>query len=1228
MAENSRGLSLGMQGEKSNVAKASGESRLWAPNEVNATRSTTNEPRSTNHVEDNPSKKEETLPGTNAASRLSRVSQRSQKPKKSGGFLLQGTVAESNTAEENAPQRKRNSRRLLQSIRPKSSRAQEKSNSATSRDGLGITADQDGREGSTASPQKSELNVKKTRDASREAPAPEELDRPDRSSLDAESAQIVDMALRVSQSRRLASQRLVSQQLPPRLSPLPDTSGVSSLRQHLLQQRKMSRTGSPRPDRVTPRNASGLRHAFESFDVTATDGGYRYHVSQSTLARVQKAKEYIELMAQYRRLLEHVPPLRANGSHPPPTATSMRSSPRSSAYNTLGRQYNPLQYIRNRKVRARERQAIDGEAQGFKDVAQVTSWIDEIDLTSHTSLEPSVASEITPPLPVYHQAEMASADVFTASTSSNASAKPNRPRVDWIVEPADMIADVYWLEQGSNKLLIEDRQWSRLYPRGSDLEVSLRHMSSPQNGPAATVTSRPGTREHAEELVQEKTPDSNPPKVEAEPSPDHPRDRSRLRPRGMHHRHHSSLHSNHDFFRLARGSASDLSDSDNDYRDTRFRSGTITTSSKDILAKQMMEMIAKEEKETTSKPPRPEASRYPPVSYRTPEKVKDPGSKPPSRLHSRQNSFNNATSDREENSGARVQEPHSSLRNRRPRRPRLDVPSGGDRPSLEVERTAPNSPEAVPSRDSYLDISPMPSRGGSPTRNPFSKVKQIFKDPAKERYSINIDEKFREIDVDADLSRWTSDPFNAPSEKRSTSLERQLSTSSNGRPAAGRIPPDAGLGHRRLPSVKVKGDEGAGIRGLLRGPGARIDTVLRTGVSKLGDIIWKKELDLPEAVLSEESSSSDSEGETRGRKGTWPRGSHDESVDVARSYLNQMPEFHHTGRPSDATRTKTSDPVNDMRGSRRLSFQSGGFSDATTQQASQNNKSHLSPDEQSDLSDGPGTGQRARAQAKRLTAMLAVPPSFSTSRHYSSMSRQSDPWSVTVRSRSPEQHAPVSRREIARLRALLLSSGVMAMEIARRANHARPLPLEKKAKLNADGSEDEGDVVGINWRDISDLAEDKAALASQVVAPADMFTCAGTVLNDSIQASTDRWQTSADKFTNETSAGLHADLEALRVRLGADLLSMARAAADDADETNRAVTQTQRFQVKQVVDVIEKMLRRRRRRFRWVRRGLWLGVEWVLVGFMWYVWFVVMMLRAVLGIGTGTIKAVRWLLWL
>jgi hypothetical protein len=47
-----------------------------------------------------------------------------------------------------------------------------------------------------------------------------------------------------------------------------------------------------------------------------------------------------------------------------------------------------------------------------------------------------------------------------------------------------------------------------------------------------------------------------------------------------------------------------------------------------------------------------------------------------------------------------------------------------------------------------------------------------------------------------------------------------------------------------------------------------------------------------------------------------------------------------------------------------------------------------------------------------------------------------------------------------------------------------------------------------------------------------------------------------------------------------------------------------------------------------MRRGMWLGVEWVLVGFMWYVWFVVTILRLVLGAGKAAWTGVRWLLWL
>ncbi|KAG6026275.1 hypothetical protein E4U41_001288, partial [Claviceps citrina] len=89
-----------------------------------------------------------------------------------------------------------------------------------------------------------------------------------------------------------------------------------------------------------------------------------------------------------------------------------------------------------------------------------------------------------------------------------------------------------------------------------------------------------------------------------------------------------------------------------------------------------------------------------------------------------------------------------------------------------------------------------------------------------------------------------------------------------------------------------------------------------------------------------------------------------------------------------------------------------------------------------------------------------------------------------------------------------------------------------------------------------------------------------------------------------------------------------RRAGDLADETSRDLALGQPLRVKAVVDTMSKMLRRRRRRLRWVRRAVWLTVEWLLVGLMWYVWAMVMILRVLLGMGRGVVGSVRWLLWL
>ena len=39
-------------------------------------------------------------------------------------------------------------------------------------------------------------------------------------------------------------------------------------------------------------------------------------------------------------------------------------------------------------------------------------------------------------------------------------------------------------------------------------------------------------------------------------------------------------------------------------------------------------------------------------------------------------------------------------------------------------------------------------------------------------------------------------------------------------------------------------------------------------------------------------------------------------------------------------------------------------------------------------------------------------------------------------------------------------------------------------------------------------------------------------------------------------------------------------------------------------------------------------VEWALVGVMWWLWFMVVLVRVVMGVGKGAVAAVRWLFWL
>ena len=207
---------------------------------------------------------------------------------------------------------------------------------------------------------------------------------------------------------------------------------------------------------------------------------------------------------------------------------------------------------------------------------------------------------------------------------------------------------------------------------------------------------------------------------------------------------------------------------------------------------------------------------------------------------------------------------------------------------------------------------------------------------------------------------------------------------------------------------------------------------------------------------------------------------------------------------------------------------------------------------------------------------------------------------------------------------MLLTLGIHAMEIERRAQTPRLFTSPKTSSSDVHGAD-------FAWADVVALHPDpavRADLLTRPVAQTELYALAARVLDESIQASARRWQTASTRFLTQTAPALVTRVEALRTKVAGELTDMARAAADEADEVSRDLVSGQRLKVKRVEDVIEKMLRRRRRRFRWVRRAGWLAVEWVLVGFMWYVWFVVMLARILLGVAKAVGRVVRWLLWL
>lgn len=1277
--------------------------------------------------------------------RLSRLGHRSHRNRNSGAFLLSHAPVEppvvyNGSASAGGIRVDKNRDRKGKAPAHVSGQAHSRQNSGL---GLGVSGT-----GSPLSEVISSDAIGKESSPS-ETPGETAADTPSRTgsqevqkSLDADSAQIVNLALNLSESRRLASRRNVSTSSPKLLSAsFTEGRAAGSLKQHFQQQRRISRNISPRGERsaTSPRipypgqrTSSPLRPAFQ----IEPENGFQYQFSQSTLARARKAKESIELMAEYRRLLQFVPPLKpqtparvnTNGSESAlssPTQagfTFTRTSTSGETTLPLGRQYNPLQYIRNRKVRARERRAIDGDVQGFGDLEKVSTWVDEVAKKSMSDDYHDIDRVSLPPFPGFFDQ-----DSYTNPTSPGKApvARIKRPRLDWLTTAPDMLADAYWLEQDAHKRTIEDRYGHKIFPPESRAGSLRKQEDQVQKPSPESEWAREGSDSGLK--LDTKLPKFH--SVRSDSDRHHDIFRGRRRQKlyevtriGHGHPHHASGHDHHLLPSRSRSSSSSSS-SDSDGRSPRRRGRSDTMDSedrgKDILEKQMMEMLAKEEANNQDAPRDVEGQQILNLIEASKPALRNGYGHDHQRRHSVHPELR-SSGDARQDSGKYASDTST------PPRQSLEVPRTHGRRSLEdylrrspelsAYRLGKSATGPVPG-SSPSEISLQNGRHPSPTRKPLSHVRSkisiSFRDRSREHRRA---ESFTNVRRSSEIvpSIETTD-----SEKRSSSPSKMLE--------ARKTNESAKSSWKARPKRKPESDETSGLRGLFRSGRSNLEDALRSPVSKVSSLLWGKEASPGTATSYDSDRSEDSDSQRRSGARTGDRSQRDgsptpggrdlgnkdstspeptTSKKPSYSAANNLPSFtspfDRRLRDPNSTSTSSSQAPhsrNPQPNSQNQATRQTSGNDSTRFQhlkppridvqtaspasspdfAAMNNADNLSDisDQELDSRRGSRSGDEGPDSDARLRDILAYPgaPGLPTrfgpggrglpvtglarlqasvnahnqnnghDSNHGSREHHNDAknWSVAdtgvMIQRSPTS---VTRGEITRVAALLMCTGIKARVITQRAAAKRDLRVvdPSTARLAKE-----------NARLTAQKDNRKKEEEQMVVPHAQLHILQARILSTDVQVQSRRWQESADGFMSRGIDHLLGRASQLGEKIGGassatvdnekggldgaegqllekSLMGKTRRAADEADEVVGELVEGWTLSVKNLGDGMERMVRRRGRRFKWIRRAGWLGVEWMLVGGMWWVWLVVVLVRVCRGLINGVVGGVRWLLWL
>lgn len=1103
---------------------------------------------------------------------------------------------------------------------------------------------------------------------------------------DHDPAQIVNMALTLSEGRRrLASGRRYAstEQGERRIVSAASTSNPrnavkgKSIAPFLGSNRPSSRKSSPK-SRISAvsretRNASVFTHDDRATAGPDQDSDADIHmadqISPATAARVERAKAYFELAYEHRRLLPHLPPIRRPGSQP-----------RSTGPEAFQKAYNPLQYVRNRKLRIWEKTPIDSEADGWHDVPKVRAWVDAVVLSHPETQHDPVECVRLPPFDQRNTngdetgAEQ-SPKVAKTTTSSRVPdqfhARPIRPRSDWVTHPADLLADAYWLEQGMNKTKIQDRDNNLIYPPNTQFKFSGWRNTTPVDVPT-TMQQQPSPPDSDHDM----SPDPPPSAL-----PELPTFTSAL------HRHQHLRHGRRrDKFK----DALQFKDASSSRERSRLRPKLFqdsseseysgSTSSGEDISERGRKRLRRKRHPSPSHEGQGSQSQSKKSSHifgvsggGSSQGSSAPNSKRSSVDHGAFNKLFNVESFKKASPLHRSRNRHES--------PHDGSTKMATRSSLEYETlprastendetTAPNSPNGVAWPSIAINLSPPPSRSTSPKRKTRSTVLHPFQRKSQKGHEQVSTTDFAHVPpaeaaqhhgsdvekhVDSSRSRGTS-PMTRGVSPFSTHLtqppqpDRLAAESSN----------DPGLGANASKvttrSTNTAASDHSKVRGIFKG--GRIAEIVGNEVSRVGDFIWKRE---PPPLYKHKGSAStgslrfhdgsDSEKETP-QNGiipkTPPTNLRSRSSTVSSTKSERLSPVSTKASPPSGGRPRYNNPnlpsfTSPFQRDREEQDKKQAFLTAENDGRTTDSGDHISRLAAQHRSASHSPRLDRIALPKLDTGARIAPPGLERTKTYAfgtalNLTRPRDASDLLNTAIGPVNHAP-------------LRSSNSAVDLA-----------------HGDGSEagpenvESGD---ISWRDISRAEallysstvkareigrradEERAELPKFLV---DTLTPENRALHSTnplrvkkrerhivaarnIMKNLDRhWATFNDKLTwfNSTMApNLHTQLQMLEDMVENNMTPKVRITADKAGELSMKLTTSSTLAVKELNDSLDAAFRRRRRGpVRLVRRVWFAGIEWTVVGLLWLIWAVVSLIQLGMGFMRVWTKMVKWLLWL